>query len=207
MTATPNSAVSSALPLVIPLPSTASILNAIDPSLPPPSPIQQPRTVRLLTHQLMKTIAALADFSPKIRGSFQLHHHHRPPLSLQQPSTPLPSSLTLYLSLWDDNIQTHKLKLFNWRYPAVRSKAIHYLAFHDNPPLDLMNSRYQVSCTAYNTSIVGSSPLTREQSLDNRRGTSDRMAPLSTGIFRRDIQTGKTNRKSSSGNANDSLIS
>ena len=118
MTAAPNAAVSSALPLAIPLPSTASILNAIDPSLPPPSPIQQPRTVRLLTHQLMKTIAALTDFSPKIRGSFQLHHHHRPPLSLQQPSTLLPSSSTLYLSLWDDNIRTHELKLFNWRYPT-----------------------------------------------------------------------------------------
>jgi hypothetical protein len=63
MTAAPNAAVSSALPLAIPLPSTASILNAIDPSLPPPSPIQQPRTVRLLTHQLMKTIAALTDSS------------------------------------------------------------------------------------------------------------------------------------------------
>ena len=33
MTAAPNAAISSALPLAIPLPSTASILNAIDPSL------------------------------------------------------------------------------------------------------------------------------------------------------------------------------
>jgi hypothetical protein len=34
-------------------------------------------------HQLITTIASLTDFSPKIRGSFQLHNHHRPPLSLQ----------------------------------------------------------------------------------------------------------------------------
>jgi hypothetical protein len=39
------------------------------------------------THQLMITIASLTDFSPKIRGSFQLHHHRRRPLSLQQPSS------------------------------------------------------------------------------------------------------------------------
>jgi hypothetical protein len=41
---------------------------------------------------------------------------HRSPLLLQQPSTPLPSSLTLYLSLCDNNIRPHQLRLFNWWY-------------------------------------------------------------------------------------------
>jgi hypothetical protein len=65
MMAAPNAAILSVLLLRIPLPLIFSFLHAIDPSL-----------------QLMKTIAALTDFSPKIHGSFQLHHPQSSPFTI-----------------------------------------------------------------------------------------------------------------------------